>query len=396
MRTGTPGFQPQRLREAREARGMTATQLAELVGISRNAVSQYETGKTSPSHETFHVVAAKLNMPPGYFLQPSTPAREGKVFYRSMASATKLARSRAERKYGWLREVFSRLSRYVDFPPNNLPAWEVPEDPSKLSEQAIESYAEELRTFWGLGKGPISDLVCLLENNGIIVSRLALDAATLDGFSEWVPEERRAYVVLASDKDAAVRSRFDAAHELAHLVLHRNIDRKSITSKDQFRLIEQQAHRFAGAFLLPEATFRKELLYPSLEVFATMKSKWLVSIGVMIVRCTDLGIIDEDEKRRFWMSMSSRGWRRLEPLDDQLSPEQPRLLREAIVALDEAQVLRRRDFLNEAALSKSDLAALCSLSEGFFDEDRPSVRIIDIREDASEADANHSKGSRPL
>ena len=381
MRTGTPGFQHQRLREAREARGMTATQLAELLSISRNAISQYETGKNTPSPETFEAIARQLNMPTAYFLRASRPQREGKVFYRSMSSATKAARARAERKYAWMREITLELSKYVDFPATNLPDWPTPDDPARLTDEEIEGYAAKLRSFWGLGRGPISDVICLLENNGIVVSRLSLDAATLDGFSEWVPEDRRAYIVLASDKDAAVRSRFDAAHELAHLILHRNVDRKDIGQNERHKLIERQAHRFAGAFLLPEESFRKELLYPSLDVFRTMKAKWLVSIGMMIVRCADLGIIDEDDKRRFWMSMSSRGWRKEEPLDDELLPEQPRLLREAIVAIDEAGVLPKSDFLHEVALSKSDVVAMCSLAEDFFDVNRPIVRVIDIREE---------------
>ncbi|CAN5500096.1 XRE family transcriptional regulator [soil metagenome] len=360
---------------------MTATQLAELLGISRNAISQYETGKNSPSPEKFAAVADQLNMPMAYFLRTPQPQREGKVFYRSMSSATKAARARAERKYAWIREITTCLSKYVDFPATNLPDWPMPDDPAKLTDDEIEGYAATLRSFWGLGKGPISDVVCLLENNGIIVSRLALDAATLDGFSEWVDEDRRAYIVLASDKDAAVRSRFDAAHELAHLILHRNVDKKDIGQNERHKLIEHQAHRFAGAFLLPEDSFRKELLYPSLDVFRTMKAKWYVSIGMMIVRCSDLGIIDENDKRRFWMSMSSRGWRKQEPLDDELLSEQPRLLREAIVALDEAGVLTKSDFLHEVALSKSDVVAMCSLAEDFFNEDRSSVRIIEIEEE---------------
>ncbi len=381
MRIGTPGFQPQRLREAREARGMTATQLAELLGISRNAVSQYETNKSSPSPITFDAIAERLNMPRAYFLRPPQAQRRGKVFYRSMESATKTARGRAERKYAWIREITSRLSRSVDFPETNLPNWSMPEDPANLTDEQIESTATKLRSFWGLGRGPISDVICLLENNGIIVSRLALDAATLDGFSEWVEQEHRAYVVLASDKDAAVRSRFDAAHELAHLILHRNIDPKALTSKEQFKLIERQAHRFAGAFLLPEESFLEELLFPSLDVFRTMKAKWHVSIAMMIVRCSDLEIIGEEDRSRFWKSMSGRGWRKQEPLDDELLPEQPRLLREAIVALDEAGVLPKNDFLHEVALSPADVAAMCGLAADFFDESRTSVRIIDIQEE---------------
>ena len=39
MKLGTPGFVGPRLREAREGRGLTAMSLAELLGITRSAIS---------------------------------------------------------------------------------------------------------------------------------------------------------------------------------------------------------------------------------------------------------------------------------------------------------------------------------------------------------------------
>ena len=48
MKLGTPGFVGPRLREAREGRGLTAMSLAELLGITRSAISYYEKGTTSP------------------------------------------------------------------------------------------------------------------------------------------------------------------------------------------------------------------------------------------------------------------------------------------------------------------------------------------------------------
>lgn len=49
MRVGTPGFSGQRLREAREARGLTAISVSELAEVSVQAVYHYESGRMSPS-----------------------------------------------------------------------------------------------------------------------------------------------------------------------------------------------------------------------------------------------------------------------------------------------------------------------------------------------------------
>ena len=49
MPSSTPGFIGERLREARQVRGFRANELAEILDISPQAISSYETGKKSPS-----------------------------------------------------------------------------------------------------------------------------------------------------------------------------------------------------------------------------------------------------------------------------------------------------------------------------------------------------------
>jgi Zn-dependent peptidase ImmA (M78 family) len=135
-----------------------------------------------------------------------------------------------------------------------------------------------------MGDGPIGNMVYLLENKGCIVSRVLLDADNLDAFSQWRFQEGRPYVVLGADKEAAARSRFDAAHELGHLVLHPNLDSVVLRKTAEFALLEAQAHKFAGAFLLPEARFCSEFRVPTLDALRMMKQKWKVSIGSMLMR----------------------------------------------------------------------------------------------------------------
>jgi Zn-dependent peptidase ImmA (M78 family) len=117
--------------------------------------------------------------------------------------------------------------------------------------------------FWGLNPSPIQDLVGLLESNGLFIARDDLEAPALDSFSEYVREDQTAYCVLGTEKASAVRSRFDAAHELGHVLLHRTVTDKYIRRTDMFKLLESQAHRFAGAFLLPASSFATDLMpYP--------------------------------------------------------------------------------------------------------------------------------------
>lgn len=57
---------------------------------------------------------------------------------------------------------------------------------------------------------------------------------------------------ISFDKDNYFRSRFDAAHELGHVVLHRYINKLDSIC---FKPIEEQAHRFASYFIFQKKLF---------------------------------------------------------------------------------------------------------------------------------------------
>lgn len=52
----------ERLRVARQARGLTLRQLAERLGVSPSMVSQIETGRASPSVSTLYAIASELDV----------------------------------------------------------------------------------------------------------------------------------------------------------------------------------------------------------------------------------------------------------------------------------------------------------------------------------------------
>ena len=369
MKSGTPGFIGDRLREAREARGLTGILLADQLRVTRQAVSQYETGQQSPSPEVMRRMTEVLRLPMHRFLRPkASRGAVGTIFYRSMATATKAPRVKAEARYKWLRDIEAYLRRYVKFPEVRFPDFKLPDDPRLLSIQQIEEYATKTRRFWGLGDGPISNVLWLVENNGAVVARFDLFAAKLDAFSEWSVDEPAPHIVLGADKGSAARSRFDVAHELAHIVLHRNVRATMLGQLSSFKLIESQADRFASAFLMPAESFANDLGNVTLDALVSLKSIWKTSVGAMIRRARHLDFLSQKGERNLWINLTRRGWRRNEPLDDVLEPEQPRLLRRSFNILIENRIVARSDIPYELALSASDIEDLVGLPSGYFEE----------------------------
>lgn len=370
MRPGTPGFVGERLREAREARGLSQKSLGDLLTLSRQAISQYETGEITPGPHVMQMIAERLAMPSAFFRAPYEPVDVGTVFYRSMASECHTERTRARRRYEWLQQLASLAREYVDFPPVDLPSPDVPSDPNEISWDDIEEAAAQARSAWRLGDGPLGNVVWLLEGHGVIVARDEFGAVALDAFSSWVND--LPCVVLGSDKGSAVRSRFDAAHELGHLILHRRIGTNTLNKKADFNLIERQAHRFAGAFLLPAETFADDFGTGTLDEFLAIKLKWKVAVAAMLHRAEDLQLVTPSHAQRLWRSRSRRGWSKREPYDDDIPLEQPYFLKRSFELMIEHGEVTPQELVQRIPYAPSDIETLIGLQSGILQgEPRP-------------------------
>lgn len=378
MRLGTPGFRGERLREARAVRGLTAISLSELANVSPQAIYQYENGRSSPGPDVLRRISDAVNLPDAFFLLPGRATATGTIFYRSMSSATKGARRRAEGRFAWLQDIVGYLSDFVSLPESNIPDLGLDANPLLLADDEIEDAAEEVRRYWRMGEGPISNMVLLLENQGSIVARDQLGAESLDGLSEFVAGEGRPYVLLGTDKGTPVRWRFDAAHELGHMVLHSKLPPEALARPEQFKRIEEQAHRFAAAFLLPMASFGDDLFAVSLDAFRALKPKWKVSIAMMIRRSRQANLLSEQAEKKLWISLARRKWRTVEPFDEEMEVEEPRLLRRAFeLTLDQGQQTPA-DAIGRLALPASDIEALSGLPRGYL-ESHSRVSLLSER-----------------
>jgi len=186
--------------------------------------------------------------------------------------------------------------------------------------------------------------------------------------SELVPGERRLHIVIGTDKGSAVRWRFDCAHELGHAVLHSHVAPALLRRTEQFKRLEAQAHRFAGAFLLPFNPFVDDLFAANLDAMRSIKPKWKVAIGTMINRARDVGLIDSDTARSLWIGVSRRKWRQAEPFDDSLEVEEPRVLRRAFELILENGAQTPDDIQYNLSLPLDDIEVLSGLPAGFLRE----------------------------
>lgn len=303
-------FQPARLRLARELREWTQADLARRLGVTAAAMSQFESGVTSPSRDAMRRLAELLEVPPAFLQLPLVETHEG--FFRSLRRTSMTHRRRARALAQIAHDVLVVGS---EGGPGDALVPSVKVSDLNASQSILEAAAEEVRDQWGLPGGPIYSVVGTLEAHGVAVIRLPLDTADVDAFS--LPFQDQPIIVLGADKNDRGRSRFDAAHELGHLVMHDVWGMKEI---------ERQAHAFAAAFLMPAADIYAEL--PSRSdwpTFFELKKKWQVSLAALLMRARTLGRMPEGQYLSAVKEASARGWRRVEPLPLGL-PEQPQLL----------------------------------------------------------------------
>lgn len=289
-------FTPSRLSLARRRRRLTKKGLAEALGVTPHTILRYESGDICPPDSVIAQLSHILEFPVEFFHDaeielPSVAA----VSFRSLTamSAKECAAAQAA---GALAFAFSDwVDERFDLPGTDL---------IDLSGETPETAARSLRHKWGLGERPIVNVIHLLEAKGIRVFSLAENTRNVDAFSAW--REQRPFVFLNMMKTAE-RSRFDATHELGHLVLHRHGGPKG-------REAEEQANSFASEFLMPAADVLAVMpRVKTLNQIIQAKQRWGVSVQALTYRLHKLGITTDWQNRTFCIQLTGHGYREAEP-----------------------------------------------------------------------------------
>lgn len=379
-----------RITEAREAMGLSVQNLADLLGVSSPTIYDYEQGNRIIPADRLARIALVLDQPLAFFESKLASLEFDRyILHFRDAKTNQLQRASAAVRLKWLEEYFGFITKRIDVPAVSIPDLQPPSDPTLISSDFIEEAARTVRDSWGLGNDPINNLVKVMERNGIVVGFVALDLPELDGVSCWSTRFARPFVILNRDKASAARSRFDAAHELGHIVLHRNVSseyvnrskvRKSSEKKTKsgekktmplYKLMEKQAHRFAGALLLPDTSWGREAAPVSLTRYKNLKARWLVSVSAMLIRAKDLDLIQEERYLILRKQFLNVGWRTREPFDDVVPQEIPRLTAQATSLLIKHGI----DLMDAFPRRLIHLAEITGLDLQILKTERPIVTL---------------------
>lgn len=285
-------FNPARLQLALDRRRKTARMLADAAGITAVSLSRIMNDKQVPEADTVERIASALDYPVAFFYDGEIdPLPSSSVSFRSLSSITKKEANAAIAAGSIAFLVADWLDARYKLPRSQLTISDFSQ------ERNPAAGARALRQAWGLGEKPIANMIKLLEAKGIRVFSLAENTKNVDAFSCW--RDGQPYIFLNTFKTPE-RSRFDAAHELGHLVLHRH------GGSNQGPQAESEANAFASSFLMPHADVLAEMpRVSSLRQIVGHKKRWGVSAAALTYRLHKLKIITDWQYRNFNIDIRS-------------------------------------------------------------------------------------------
>jgi Zn-dependent peptidase ImmA (M78 family) len=305
--------------------GLTQGELAEAAGVSQTLISHVQQGKRAVTPEVLANIAAATGTPMSFFDVDPSDLPTDTLAFRKKASASAKEVSRVEVT---VREAYRVAARLLT--ETRVRRAVLPRAVGDIDNEDIETLAAETRDALGAARdGVIGHAIRMCERAGIPVVPLVLVdreghgeeiVVGHSGVSCWRgPSEPN--LISYFSAGSGDRQRFTTAHELGHLVLH-PARRTQITQAQA----EEEAHRFAGAFLMPreraEEAFRGGFM---LQDLARLKQKWGISIQALVKRASAVGMLTEEREQSLWRQIGARGWRTNEPVT--VHAEQPALMR---------------------------------------------------------------------
>jgi Zn-dependent peptidase ImmA (M78 family)/DNA-binding XRE family transcriptional regulator len=355
----------EQLRLARLVHGYSLEQVAELIHATRQFIHQLETNARTPSHETVEALADVLGVTPKFLRTPvPSSVRPEQCHFRSLSNRPANVTSQILARGTILDQLASVLDHNLD-----LPAVDFPEIAAQTAAQ-IESAAEQARQHWGLGSGPITSMMRVVENAGAIVTYFGDLSERVDAFSM---DRKRPIIVRSSLKESLFRQRFDLAHECGHLIMHRGLQTGD-------RVTEGQAHRFASALLFPRANVLRE--FPrgnriDWSKLLELKKRWKMALSALVRRGYDLGILSPVQYRIANIHLSKTGQRKVEELDQdpRYAVEEPELLRAAFELSNEHFFGGASSLGRELGLEPRTLEIVTGLDVSDLPQDPKVVRL---------------------
>lgn len=314
------------LRLIRLFHGLSLAEVGERVSVSKQFLSRIEAGGEAVTSQLEAALSGHLQVLPEFFYAPDhTPITDEQCHFRRQLTTKVVLRQIGRARGEMLKRLVSVLDQYVDLPAYRMISAEV------TSAETIEKGAEQFRSLFGLGSGPLSNVTRIAENAGAVVTRVDGLAPEIDAVSFAT---KRPVIALNAHGRSSCRQRFGVAHELGHLALHIGV----LTGD---RLTEGQANRFASSLLLPRTTFGSECRLGlrggrlNWSGLSELKLRWGASKAAILFRGHQLGHFSEDQVRSGYISLKRHGEAIEESEDHRVPHEEPEVLQEGLRVMRE-------------------------------------------------------------
>ena len=318
-------FNPAMLTTAREARHLSQSEVADQMGVSQPLINQWEasvvpgTPVKRPSIEQIERLAVLLDFHPALFYvsRPTRLANLSEFYHRAFTKAKRIDVKAAHARCGIIDLQVDRLLTLCPPAEDQIPDI----DPDNHAGD-IEKIATMARARMGVPPGPVENLVNTIESCGGIVIDRDLEIDNVDALCRWVPGLPKLFFL--NGARPGDRMRLTLAHELGHTVMHFNRDADQV-------IAENQAQRFAAAFLLPVSEIRADLgVRLDIPKLSALKRKWRVSMQALAYRAHQIGAIDKTRYTSIFQQLSRAGWRKSEPVE--VRRESPRAFKRLLHA----------------------------------------------------------------
>jgi Zn-dependent peptidase ImmA (M78 family)/DNA-binding XRE family transcriptional regulator len=299
----------ERVKQARELKGLTQKQLADAIGVNQSTIAHIETERICPSTDLINAIASETDVQPAFFeREPIKDFSPGSLVYRARANSRASERAQAYQYSKLYIEQIHGMAAQLTLPPLQLP---------KSVDSPVKAARLARVTFGADPTSPIQHVINILERHGVIIFSLPFGLERIDAYSTWATIDRDRPIITLSAGRPGDRVRSSVAHELGHLVMHQGLH-------GRVPELESEANQFAAEFLLPEEAMKQTLSHDlTLTNAARLKVRWRVSMQMLIRRAHDLGIITDRRYRYLFEQIGRKGWRKIEPVE--IPIERPRI-----------------------------------------------------------------------
>lgn len=361
---------------------MSRSQLADKIGITEQAIWQYENGYVSPKLEVINKLKQIFNVKASYFYKHDLLKGYYKeniqvehIAYRS-ETMNSLSKTQSESMYiRYLDAFMKNVEKPIEYPENLLLDLRdeiiqfISQNSNLDRSLQIKQAAIIARNKIGLNENTNDNLLFFIEKSGAFIFEKEI-GDTIDAYSLWSKDDRP-YIILGTLKKAAVRRNFDIAHELGHLLLHYKVE-FTMQEKSMYKIFEDEANSFASEFLLPEIQFVQDfksiIKKSNPNAYLEMKTKWHVSLQALVMRAFNLKLINYQQYRYFYMLVNKLGIRENEPLDDVLPIKRPNKVKSILKLLFENNLVSVYDLKEQLKVDLDFISKLTGIPNSFFDE----------------------------